>query len=140
MAEGEGELVYCIVLHSTYPDKVIPVEDSCLVVRGWFLWESAWGVRFRKGVPDEERWSLVMVLFLQKYSSSSYSVLCTHWDWPVGTTLNDHCSHACSRYTSTIHSLYYRHAVYGWDEGLDYIFYMDGMRGEFQLGEYPFSH
>ncbi|XP_076468811.1 voltage-dependent calcium channel subunit alpha-2/delta-3-like [Babylonia areolata] len=29
------------------------------------------------------------------------------------------------QYTATIQSLYYQRAVYGWDEGLDYIYYME---------------
>ncbi|KAL8569178.1 hypothetical protein ACOMHN_035448 [Nucella lapillus] len=29
------------------------------------------------------------------------------------------------QYTSSIQSLYYQRAIYGWDEGLDYIFYME---------------
>ncbi|XP_070193860.1 voltage-dependent calcium channel subunit alpha-2/delta-3-like [Littorina saxatilis] len=38
-----------------------------------------------------------------------------------------------NRYTASIHSLYYRRAVYGWDEGLDYVFYMDGLRDNQQV-------
>ncbi|KAL8621814.1 hypothetical protein ACOMHN_016300 [Nucella lapillus] len=37
------------------------------------------------------------------------------------------------RYTATIHSLYYRQAVFGWDEGLPYVFYMDGHRSNLQI-------
>ncbi|XP_076447290.1 voltage-dependent calcium channel subunit alpha-2/delta-3-like [Babylonia areolata] len=37
------------------------------------------------------------------------------------------------RYTATIHSLYYRQAVFGWDEGLQYVFYMDGQRNNLQV-------
>ena len=35
------------------------------------------------------------------------------------------CLTCDSKHTAAIQSLYYRRAVYGWDEGLDYVFYLD---------------